>query len=78
MTLYSILGFYDIYDHKWYQKLWKRIKTAVTLIFGGYPQVHDSFLFNGPKAIEDYIEALQTGLNKLKKYEESLKVKENK
>lgn len=66
LTLYSDLAYYDIYGCKWYQKFWKRIKIAFSLLIGGHPEIHDCFLFNGEKAVEDYIKALQEGLEKLK------------
>ena len=69
LIVYSDLSYYDFYDKKWYEKYWRRIKTAFSLLIGGHPQINDSFIFNGNKAVEDYIKALQEGLDKLKKIE---------
>jgi hypothetical protein len=52
-------------DRNLISKMWFRIKYAFILIFTGKIMMEQYFMFNGKKAIQDYIDALQEGINKL-------------
>ena len=71
LTLHSEICYYDKYHTKWFEKYWERIKMCFTLLTGGYPKVEDSFVFRGPQSIKEYIEALQSGMEKIKIFEKT-------
>lgn len=58
LNLYENLGVYNL-------GFWKRIKTAFKVLTCGYLELQGVFIFNGEKAIADYIIALENGLEKL-------------
>lgn len=47
-------------------RMWFRIKYALILLFTGRVFLEQYFMFNGEKGIQDYINALEEGLEKLK------------
>lgn len=72
LTIYVDMGFYDASDHKniffdFFKRWWKRIKMASSILFLGRAEFEEDFIFHGERAIEDYIIALDLGLEKLKK-----------
>lgn len=71
MDLYAKVGTYDSwYEDVWYYpvvKLYKRIDKALRILFLGYIEVENSFFFGDEEKIQDYINALQEGLEKMKK-----------
>lgn len=51
---------------KWYQKLWKRITGSMTLLFKGWVEVEEAFVFKDQEHIESFISALREGQEKMK------------
>jgi hypothetical protein len=49
-------------DDKWYKNLWLRIKAALRILFIGRIKVEESFLFGSREQIEDFIKALESGM----------------
>jgi hypothetical protein len=49
-----------------FSRAWLRVKYAFRLLFTGNIHMESDFLFRGAGHIEDYITALQQGLDKLK------------
>lgn len=70
----------NIYGKMWYReyhsqenffkRLWYRIRDGIKLIFGGYIEMHYDFTFQGEEQINDYIEALQETVEKIKESKE--------
>jgi hypothetical protein len=49
-----------------FSRLWKRIKGSLTLLFRGYIEMEQSFLFQGEDHVQSFIDALNEGLEKVK------------
>jgi len=49
----------------WYKNLWLRIKCALKVLFTGYIQVEESFIFKDIKQIEHFTNAINEGIEKL-------------
>ena len=48
-------------DTNFFQRIWRRIKTAVKILFTGYIQFEESFIIRGEDHIDAFIEALNEG-----------------
>lgn len=49
-------------DRKWYKNIWLRIKGALRILFTGHVKLEDYFLFGSKKQIQDFIKALESGM----------------
>lgn len=49
----------------WFTMIYERFKAAVKMIFTGYIEVDETFIFNGIKQIDTFIEALNEGKTRL-------------
>jgi len=54
---------------KFYEKIWWRIKTAITALFIGRIEAGSEFLFENTKQVDAYLEAIKKAMNDLKKEE---------
>jgi len=54
----------------WYEKIWKRISASARILFGGYIEMQGDLLIVEEEHIDAFIEALQEGKGKLKKWKE--------
>ncbi len=52
---------------KWYDSIWKRIKSSVTMLFTGYIELEESFIIQGEDDIDSFIVALVEGKSYIKK-----------
>lgn len=59
----------EILRNFWW-RLKRRIVNSFKLLFFGYYETEVNFMFNGEEQIQDYINALQDGLDKVKKFGE--------
>lgn len=55
------------HNDKWYINLFNRIKVSLKLLFTGYIEVEESFIFQGKSQIDSFIKALDEGKEKLSK-----------
>jgi len=53
------------------RNIWQRIKKASSILFLGKASFNNEFIFDGKEAIEEYIIALDAGLEKLKKVKQA-------
>ena len=58
-------------DTNFFQIVWKRIKTSLKILFVGYIEVEESFIFKGEDHIDAFIEALHEGKRLMKEKGES-------
>lgn len=58
------------WENRWHRVLWRRLIAAFRCIFKGYLEFDTWFVFDGKEAIRDYIDALEYGLERLKRFEE--------
>ena len=67
LNLYKDLYWASYWDDgdKWYKNLWLRIKGALRILFTGSIKVQETFVFKGKDHIQPFIDALQTGMEKL-------------
>jgi len=60
-----------VYASYWEDSLWgrfkKRILGTLRMLFTGYIKVEESFIFQGERQIDEFINALQEGMEKIKK-----------
>jgi hypothetical protein len=54
-------------DTNFFQIIWRKIKTALRIIFVGYIQLEESFILKGEDHIDAFIEALEEGKQLMKK-----------
>lgn len=50
----------------WYINLWRRIKYAIKVLFTGYIEVEETFIFKDSQQIEHFTTAINEGIEKLK------------
>ena len=68
LIIYKKLG-WSIYwsaDKNLFTRLWKRITGALTLLFKGYVEVEESFIFQGEEHIQSFLNAINEGISKIK------------
>lgn len=53
----------------WWEKPWFRIKNALRILIKGRVEVQSDFMWMDPKAIDDFIKALEEGRDKLRKWD---------
>ena len=53
-------------DTNFFQRIWRRIKTSLRLLFIGYIEVEESFIIQGEDHIDAFIEALNEGKQLMK------------
>ncbi len=56
-------------DLNWFERIWKRIKCSLRMLFTGYVELEESFIIQGEENINYFIEALEEGkkyLNEIK------------
>ena len=58
LNIYGRIGVY-------YPSFWEKIKLIWKFLTRGYVESEKTFIFNGKPAIQDFIKALQEGLEKL-------------
>ncbi len=51
----------------WFERQWKRIKYSMSLLFKGWIEVEQEFLFINDEHISNFIEALEDGREKMRK-----------
>ncbi len=69
MIFYADLQLDDYYTAMpWWEKPWFRIKKAVRMLVFGKIETQTDFLWADTKSIDDFIEALQEGREKLKNW----------
>ena len=67
LTLYSKLRCSSFWGNKdRLQGFWFKIKTCLKLLFTGYLEVEETFIFQGEKHIREFINALEEGIVKVK------------
>ncbi len=54
--------------HHSFKRAWKRIKLAAQILFTGYAEVHRDMTMMDEEHIETFIEALQKGLEHIRKF----------
>ena len=54
-------------EMNWFKRIWTRIKGATKILFTGYVELEEAFLISGEDHIDDLIEALNEGKNKMVK-----------
>jgi len=54
------------YYDNWFKDVWSIFKFRMAVLFKGWTTVHYEFLFNGEEAVQDYINALQASLDRMK------------
>jgi len=50
----------------WLENKWRRFKAAMKLMFTGWIELEESFLLKDPEHIQNFIDALREGLEKVK------------
>jgi len=55
-------------DLNWFERVWKRIKCSVIMLFTGYVELEESFILDKDN-IDSFIEALKEGKEYMKKGE---------
>jgi hypothetical protein len=53
-------------DTNFFQRIWRRIKTALRILFVGFIEVEESFILRGEDHIDAFIEALKEGKRLMK------------
>ena len=48
-------------DTNFFERIWRRIKASLRILFVGYVEVEESFIFSGEDHIDSFIEALHEG-----------------
>ena len=48
-------------DLNWFEKVWKRIKCSLKMLFTGYVELEESFIIEGEEDIDFFIDALIEG-----------------
>ncbi len=69
LTLYTKVTGPAPYYYKndpWHKSLWNRIKCASKILFNGEIDYQEEFIFRGEQHIQDFIQALQEGLIRIK------------
>lgn len=68
LDMYAKESFSSYYSGRsWVERFWLRVKAAFKILFMDYIDVEGDFVFSGEEHIQDYIIALQSGLEELKK-----------
>ncbi len=53
-------------NRNWYERQWKKVKAILTIIFKGYIEMEDSFIFRGDESVDSFIKALEEGKKHMK------------
>ena len=53
-------------DRNIFERIWKKLKVAFRILFVGYIEVEESFIFQGEDQIDSFIEALTEGKESMK------------
>ena len=51
----------------WFERVWKRIKCSLVMLFTGYVELEESFIIQYEDQIDSFIEALKEGKKLIKK-----------
>lgn len=54
-------------DSNFFNRIWRRIKTSLKILFTGYIEVEESFVLQGEEHINSFIKALEEGKKFVKK-----------
>ena len=63
-------SFQWIENPSWFLDKWYRIKGAIRILFTGRIKINNSFIFQGEDHIQDFLNALNSGMEKFKKNDE--------
>lgn len=66
MSFHKKVGIYSEFDTNWFKDKWNQVKLACKILFTGYSEMEGSFYFSDEEQINDFTEALQEGMRKLK------------
>ena len=67
LTMYKDLACCSYWDcDNWFAEKWKRIKIATRMLFTGYIEVQECFIFDSEEHIDGFIQALTEGKERLK------------
>ena len=67
LSMYKDLACCSYWDcDNWFAEKWKRIKIAMRMLFAGYIEVQECFIFDSEEHIDGFIQALTEGKEKLK------------
>jgi len=70
LNIWSEMAVHSLYDNNWFIHQWNKIKGIWNIIFG-IPLIYSSDLgITSEKHINDFIEALEYGKDKIKKFKE--------
>ena len=66
LFLYKNLHWSAYWPNTWYNRLKKRISGTLKMLFTGYIKVEETFIFQGEKHIQEFLDALSNQLEKMK------------
>lgn len=70
LVMHKDLAWCSYWGGSWWQRLKRRIFGPARMLFTGYVEVEETFIFQGKEQIEEFISALNEGIEKLEKEED--------